>query len=239
MLEGGALHISTKNIYVEHASLLPETDIASGDYIEICIEDTGMGMDEVVRAQLFEPFYTTKFQGRGLGMAAAHGIVQSHQGAILVESERGKGSVFKVLLPVLEKDESPSVIQRRRVLESYAGTEHILLIDDDLTVLKVIQPLLKNWGYEVSVATNGSAAIELLKAKRYDLALLDLNLPDYSGHALFLKLRENVEDLPILMMSGSLLNSDEEALISSGKCNFLAKPFVPNELGSMIRQLVT
>jgi len=238
MMEGGVLQISTRNRYIEHDEMLPSVDLESGDYVEICIEDNGLGMDDVVRTHLFEPFYTTKFQGRGLGMAAAHGIIHSHKGEILVDSEIGKGSVFRVLLPVMREQENPSSIQRRRVLESYAGTEHILLIDDDPTVLKVMQALMKQWGYKVSVATNGSFALQLLEKNDYDLALLDLNLPDYSGQQLFLKLRKFMAGLPILMISGSPADAEAEALLASGACNFLRKPFVPNELGSILRQLL-
>jgi CheY-like chemotaxis protein len=238
MMEGGALKISTCNRYVERDEMLPAVDLESGDYVEIRIEDNGIGMDDAVRLHLFEPFYTTKFQGRGLGMAAAHGIVRSHQGEILVESEIGKGSTFRVLLPVMREQESPSVIELRRVFESYAGTEHILLIDDDPTVLKVMQALIKQWGYKVSVATNGSLALQLMEKNHYDLALLDLNLPDYSGHKLFLELREFISELPILMISGSPAGVEAEALLDTGACNFLRKPFIPNELGSMLRQLL-
>ncbi|MDQ6968805.1 MAG: response regulator [Mariprofundaceae bacterium] len=238
MMEGGVLRISTRNRCIERDELLPEVELESGDYVEICIEDNGIGMDDAVQMHLFEPFYTTKFQGRGLGMAAAHGIIRNHQGEILVESEIGKGSTFRVLLPVAKEQESPSMIQRRRVFESYAGTEHVLLIDDDPTVLKVMQALIRQWGYKVSVATNGALALQLLEKNHYDLAILDLNLPDYSGEKLFLKLREPMDTLPVLMISASPANAEVEALLDSGACNFLRKPFVPNELGGVLRQLL-
>jgi len=238
MLGGGELKISTRNRYVSLGESFPEVELESGDYVEVCIEDNGIGMDDAVRMHLFEPFYTTKFQGRGLGMAAAHGIIRNHRGEILVESEIGKGSIFKVLLPVYRENETPSVAQRRRVFESYEGTEHILLIDDDPTVLKVMQSLIRQWGYKVSVATNGALALELLEKKSYDLVILDLNLPDYSGQKLFLKLREPIDTLPILMISGSPADEETEGLLDTGACNFLRKPFVPNELGGMLRQLL-
>ncbi len=238
MMDGGVLRISTCNRYIERDEMLPEVELESGYYVQICIEDSGVGMDDAVRMHMFEPFYTTKFQGRGLGMAAAHGIIRNHQGEILVESEVGKGSTFRVLLPVVREQESPSMIQRRRVFESYVGTEHILLIDDDPTVLKVMQSLIKQWGYKVSVATNGALALQLVEKNHYDLAILDLNLPDYSGQKIFLKLREPTDMLPILMISGSPADAEAEALLDTGACNFLRKPFVPNELGGMLRQLL-
>jgi len=238
MMEGGILRISTRNRYIERDDMLPKVELESGDYVEICIEDNGMGMDEAVRMHLFEPFYTTKFQGRGLDMAAAHGIIRNHKGEILVESEIGKGSIFRILLPVVREQESPSMIQRRRVFESYEGTEHILLIDDDPTVLKVMQSLIRQWGYKVSVASNGALALQLVEKNHYDLVLLDLNLPDCSGQKLFLKLREPVDTLPILMISGSPADEETEVLLDTGACNFLRKPFVPNELGGMLRQLL-
>jgi len=238
MMGGGVLKISTRNRFIERGELLSKIELKSGSYVEICIEDDGIGMDDVVRMRLFEPFYTTKFQGRGLGMAAAHGIIQNHQGEILVESEVGQGSVFRVLLPVAKEQDSPSAIQRRRVFESYTGTEHILLIDDDPTVLKVMQTLIRQWGYKVSVATSGALALQLLEGNHYDLAILDLNLPDYSGHKLFLKLREPLPTLPILMVSGLPANTEAEALLDTGACKFLRKPFVPNELGGILRQLL-
>ncbi len=238
MMEGGVLKISTRDRYIERDEILSEINLESGDYVEIRIEDNGIGMDDVLRTRLFEPFYTTKFQGRGLGMAAAHGIVRSHQGEILVESEIGKGSVFRVLLPVMSEQDIPSIIQQRCVLEPYAGTEHVLLIDDDPTVLEVMQALIKQWGYKVSVATNGALALQLIEKNHYDLALLDLNLPDCSGHKLFLELRKFIDELPILMISASPAGVEAEALLDMGACDFLRKPFIPNELGSMLRQLL-
>jgi len=238
IIEGGEVRISTRNRYISSDEIFSDVELASGDYVEVCIEDDGIGMDDVVRMHLFEPFYTTKFQGRGLGMAAAHGIIRNHQGEIIVESEVGKGSTFRVLLPVYREDEVPSVAQRRRVFESYEGTEEVLLIDDDPTVLKVMQGLIRQWGYKVSVATNGELALQLLDKKHYDLIILDLNLPDYSGQKLFLKLREPMETLPILMISGSPADADVEGLLDLGACNFLRKPFVANELGGMLRQLL-
>jgi len=238
MMEGGVLQISTRNRYIERDEILPEVNLESGDYVEICIEDNGIGMDDVLRTRLFEPFYTTKFQGRGLGMAAAHGIVRSHKGEILVESEIGKGSVFRVLLPAMSEQDIPSIIQQRCVLEPYAGTEYVLLIDDDPTVLEVMQALIKQWGYKVSVATNGALALQLIEKNHYDLALLDLNLPDCSGHKLFLELREFIDELPILMISASPAGVEAKALLDTGACDFLRKPFIPNELGSMLRQLL-
>jgi len=238
MMEGGVLRISTRNRFIERQALLPEVELESGDYVEICIEDNGIGMDDVVRTHLFEPFYTTKFQGRGLGMAAAHGIIRNHKGEILVESEIGKGSIFRVLLPVVREQDTPSVIQRRRVFESYAGTEHILLIDDDPTVLKVMQALIKQWGYKVSVANNAALALQLLGKNHYDLVILDLNIPDCNSQKLFLKIREPLDTLPILMISGSPSNTETEALLDTGACSFLCKPLISNELGSMLRQLL-
>jgi len=239
MMDGGVLRISTHHRTIERDDLLLEVDLASGEYVEICIEDNGIGMDDIVRMHLFEPFYTTKFQGRGLGMAAAHGIVRNHKGEILVESETGKGSTFRVLLPIVRKADTPSVIQGRRVFESYMGAEHILLIEDDTIVLKVMQDLMLQWGYKVSVATSGALALQLLEKNYYDLAILDLNLPDYKGQELFLKLRDPLDALPILMVSASPANAEAEALLDSGACNFLRKPFIPNELGSMLRQLLS
>ena len=238
MMDGGVLKISTHHRAIERNDLLPEMDLASGEYVEICIEDNGIGMDDTVRMHLFEPFYTTKFQGRGLGMAAAHGIIRNHKGEILVESEIGKGSIFRVLLPVVREEDTPSVIQQRRVFESYMGTEHILLIEDDTIVLEVMQDLMRQWGYKVSVATNGALALQLLEKNHYDLAILDLNLPDYKGQELFLELRDLLDALPILMISASPANAEVEALLDSGACNFLRKPFIPNELGGMLRQLL-
>lgn len=238
MIEGGVLRISTRNRYIERQDLLPEVDLESGDYVEICIEDNGIGMDDVVRTRLFEPFYSTKFQGRGLGMAAAHGIIRNHQGEILVESEIGKGSTFRVLLPVVREQDRPSVVQMRRMFEAYAGTEHVLLIDDDPTVLKIMQTLIKQWGYTVSVASNAALALQLLEKNHYDLVILDLNLPDCSGQKLFLKLREPLDTLPILMISGLPANAETAALLDTGACSFLRKPFIPNELGSILRQLL-
>jgi len=238
MLDGGDIYISTRNHYLDAAELPANRDLQAGEYVEVRIQDHGMGMEDVVLEQIFEPFFSTKFQGRGLGMSAADGITRNHKGFIQVESERGQGSVFTVFFPVAKNENVESVREVKRVFASFSGTERILLIDDDEIVTDVLKPLLNKWGYEVQVVENCALALKSIDHESCDLVILDLVLPDCRGQDLFPQLREKNADLPILMMSGYPADSEVEQLLQSVKCDFLRKPFIPNELGELLRKLL-
>ncbi len=165
-------------------------DLPPGQYVVLEVRDTGCGMDGAVRAKIFDPFFSTKFTGRGLGLAAVAGIVRGHKGAIVVTSAPGKGTTFAVLFPPAahaaerRPDTAPSAVAR--------GSGVVLVIDDEQVVRNMAKMALERHGYTVLVADGGLAAIDLLKRHpgNIDLAVLDLSMPGMSGEETLPELRK-------------------------------------------------
>jgi PAS domain S-box-containing protein len=177
-------------------------EIPTGDYICLDVTDTGCGMDEETRWRIFEPFYTTKFTGRGLGMSAVLGIIAAHQGALQLYSQVGQGTTFKVYLP-----SDPAGAESHRETDSAApwyGSGTILLVEDEEMVRSVANSLLDMLGFTVIEASNGKEALELYQNNASDITLVvtDMGMPIMDGYALFRELKRLNPGLPIVVSSG-------------------------------------
>jgi len=211
--------------------------LAPGFYVYFEISDTGCGMDQETIQRIFDPFFSTKFTGRGLGMAAVLGIVRGHKGAIKVYSEPGRGTTFKVLLP--GSSLPPETEQETIPTVEWQGKGHVLLVDDEETVRAVGKVMLQELGYEVITAADGREALELFKANREQivLVLMDLTMPHMGGEDAFRELRRLDPQVKVIITSG--YNEQEVALrfVGKGLTGFLQKPFRLSVLRETLRSV--
>ncbi len=240
----GEIQLSTFMEQVSTAQLsraVQNPSLPGGLYVGMEVRDNGNGMPPELIAQIFEPFFTTRFAGRGLGLAAVLGIVRSHHGALFVESGVGKGSTFRLLLPVAEA-ETPAtdhstlapVRPAGNSLPKLKGT--VLVVDDETFVREITGIALGKTGLKVLEAPDGLAAIKLLRANRtqIDLVLLDLTMPILSGEETLRQIREIDGSKKVILMSGYSENDATKRCLKQGAVAFVQKPFEVEHLLSLI-----
>jgi len=215
-------------------------ELKEGLYVVVEVVDTGCGMDEETRKHIFEPFYTTKFTGRGLGLASVLGTIKSHHGGIKVYSEKGKGTAFKIFLPAIEwMDEKDTVFTEEKKEFCYEGK--CLLAEDEDTVRAITQRMLEYLGFEVISAVDGREAIRLFKEHKDDIkfALLDLTMPHIDGVEACEEIKKMREEIPVILTSGypheQIVNKVEMNLFS----NYIQKPFRFESLKEAIQQVLS
>jgi CheY-like chemotaxis protein len=212
----------------------------STQYIMIRVSDTGCGMPEWVRSRIFEPFFTTKHDsgGTGLGLSVVYGAVVHHRGLMDVESQEGVGTTFSVFLPMTEREAADSSTEGGGVAEIPAGTESVLVIEDELALRTLLRVSLEAKGYRVRMVADGGEALELLLGDPglIDAVVLDLNLPRVSGVEVYPTIRRLVPDAAVLVLSGKVSAEARAELESSGRPVFLSKPCRLGELGRQLRR---
>lgn len=210
-----------------------------GPYVLLTVSDTGIGMDRKTMERIFDPFFTTKELGRGtgLGLASVYGIIKGHGGYIDVESEIGKGTTFRIYLRASEKEARETVKSTVRIL---AGTETILLIDDEEMIVETGERLLRAMGYRPLVVQSGKEAIEIYKEKRETIALvlLDMVMPEMGGGEVFDRLKEINPDVKVLLSSGYSIDGEATKILSRGCNGFIQKPFDMAQLSQSIRTIL-
>jgi PAS domain S-box-containing protein len=208
--------------------------IEPGDYVLFEVEDTGCGIDDATRARMFEPFFSTKASGRGLGLSATLGIIRQHRGVILVDSTPGVGTAIRIYFPALANGDVPSPV-RSSSERVAAGRGLILVVDDEEGVRKLASRALTQAGYEVETSADGREALacQARHGDRLRLVLLDLTMPELSGQDTLLALRERNPTLPIIVMSGYT-----ESSLRASDIRFLAKPFRATDLVATVAELL-
>jgi PAS domain S-box-containing protein len=211
--------------------------LAEGEYAYLEVSDPGDGIDEENRKRIFEPFFSTKFTGRGLGLASVLGIVRGHHGAIKLVIEPGVGTRFRVLLPPATGTALPaSTGARTRRTESRGGT--VLVVDDDEAVLELAREFLLRGGLDVVTAGGGREAMEILRSDvggRIDAAVLDLAMPDLDGRETLLEIRRLRPELPVVMASGFREDTNAEGFPNEEIAAFVRKPYEAEELIDAVR----
>ncbi|MGD0337633.1 MAG: PAS domain S-box protein [Bacteroidota bacterium] len=240
MPEGGSLTIKTLDIIMTGAEAQISPNMKPGNYLQMDISDTGVGIDENILHHIFEPFFTTKAKGKGtgLGLSVSYGIIQTHGGSISVESSKNIGSCFHVLLPQLE-ERIPR--QRSRKLQRLRhGNEHILLVDDEDSIIRTTSSLLRSLGYTVTTASTGEEAVEIYKTMRdeIDLMILDMNMPKGSGEEVLEALQEMRAQVYIIVSSGYADNIIPRDILRQMVDGFLPKPYRVEDLSVKVRQIL-
>lgn len=237
----GTIMVGLKKINIQAGQL--EIDflgkvISAGEYacLEVC--DDGCGMDENVSKRIFEPFYTTKFTGRGLGMSAILGIIKSHNGSLQLSSKPGVGTAFKVYFPLPDKVAAVKSEQKplHAPFDNLNGT--VLLVDDEGALRTIGSALVNTMGYKAITAVNGSEALSLCKARggEIDLVMLDLIMPEMGGVEAYHELRKINKDMPVIICSGYGAESVSTITATDDNASFLHKPYNSTELCRVLNE---
>lgn len=240
--EGGELTIILKEYEVNAKTSKFYQDLLKPQkYWWIQIQDTGVGMDEETRSHIFEPFFSTKSEdkGIGLGLSMVYNIITSYNGLIIVDSEKDVGSTFNIYLPGFEEDKSGDNAESKRVVKK--GSGKILLVDDEEIMLSVVEGILISLGYEVITAKTGKECIELYQQKfnEIDLVILDLSMPDMFGDEVYNELKIVRSDLKVILMSGFKESSRVNIAMTSGVNGFIQKPFSSDNLYELITTILS
>ncbi|MEO7996707.1 MAG: response regulator [Gemmatimonadaceae bacterium] len=238
---GGVITISTgltrvDEEYLRGTHLAP--DIGPGDYVHLEVADTGAGMTQDIQARIFEPFYTTKFTGRGLGLAAVLGIMRGHRGTLKVYSEVNRGSTFKLLFPSVRGELESTVTNT--ATEKWKGSGTILVVDDEVAVRRTVSRMLELMGFTTLQAVDGAEGIEVFRANAdaITLVMLDLTMPRLDGEQTYSELRRIRPDVRVVLMSG--FNQQEAIARFTGKglASFVQKPFSLEALRESVKAVV-
>jgi len=213
--------------------------IAHGDYLFVEVADQGEGMAPEVKTRIFEPFYTTKFTGRGLGLSAVLGIVRAHRGWLALRSKPGAGSVFRVFFPAASGDD-PRPATGMPAASEWRGKGRVLLVDDEEMVRQISRKLLRHLGLDVLVAEDGETAVALYREHRaeIDLVLLDLTMPGMGGEAAHHELRKIDPEVRVVLASGYSESDVSSRFAGQGLTSCLQKPYTLAKLGDLLRGLL-
>jgi PAS domain S-box-containing protein len=237
----GEWTLQTGNITLDEHYCQDNPQCLPGEFVLLSVSDSGCGMSGEVVEHIFEPFYTTKDQGKGtgLGLATIYGIVQQNHGFITVYSEVGLGTTFNIYLPRHLRQVPQEKVLPKHEAQS-GGKEFLLLVEDEPAILKLGQLILKRYGYHVRLASSPLEAVKLVEkqAQPLDLLITDVIMPGMNGRELFLELKKIYPDLRCLFMSGYSADIIAHHGLLDQKMNYLQKPFTVHELASQVRRIL-
>lgn len=237
MPNGGTITIETANIDFNEPYAIPHSEIKPGPYILFALSDTGIGMDKEIQTHIFEPFFTTKEPGKGtgLGLSTVYGIVIQSGGNIVVISEPGQGTTFKIYF---HRIAAAVPRERKKVLpHTFQGTETVLVVEDEEPVRRLVCRVLKRYGYKIIPASNGIEALDIFRGRmdEIDLLLTDTIMPEMNGPELAKQAKSLLPRIKIIFMSGYI---DTVISHTAAEVNFIQKPFDPEGLAQKVREVL-
>lgn len=242
MEDGGTLTIATESLEVIDTLVDGDIEVPPGRYLLLQVSDSGHGMDEATRQRIFEPFFTTKALGKGtgLGLSSAYGIVAAHGGRITCRSQPGAGATFCVYLPVVEAKVFEPAAEESAIIGGGKGSETILVVDDEATILDIAGDIFRQYGYQVRTAVSGEEAISLYQRpqEKIDLVLMDLGMPGMGGKKCLEVLRRLDPAVKVIVASGYGSYGFAKNPESYGAAAFLAKPYHLDTLIATVRQVL-
>lgn len=240
MPHGGILTISTEVANLNNEFIKTHGYGEIGEYALISVSDTGMGMDKNTKERIFEPFFTTKEFGRGtgLGLAIVYGIIKQHNGYINCYSEPGRGTIFRIYLPLIKS--KTEKIEQAAIPELRGGTETVLIAEDDTAIRKLIKGLLQEFGYTVIDAKDGEDAVRKFVENKdmVQILLLDVVMPRKNGKETFEEIKKIKPGIKAIFMSGYTADIINEKGILEEGINFIPKPISPHELLRKVREIL-
>jgi len=238
MSSSGKITIATTEEFVEESEDAVYNAIIPGNYVKITVSDTGEGMTDEVKRQIFEPFFSTKDVGKGtgLGLATVYGIVSQSNGYIMLDTVVNKGTSFHVYLPAIE-EKVDMTLEEDGDISLPGGSETILLVEDEMSVQVFVETILKELGYTVLKASNGEEGLRVAKQNEYkiDLLLTDVVMPNLGGYEMVTEIRKIIPNLKVLYMSGYVNSTAVPQDITNKNTDFLQKPFTALMLATKIR----
>jgi two-component system, chemotaxis family, CheB/CheR fusion protein len=236
---GGTLYIDLSNMTIGQGHNPVHQELSPGEYVQLKVQDTGIGMEPAVMNRVFEPFFTTKGvgQGTGMGLAVVYGLAKSLGGTVAVQSEPEKGSTFYVYLPTMLVEKQAAIQVKSKKLK---GIERILFVDDEATLAELNSERLESLGYTVTATTDSREALRIFKAgpDQFDLVITDYTMPHLTGIALSGEILKARSDIPIILCTGYSEAISSETALEAGVKEFLMKPLTKQEMAEAVRRVL-
>lgn len=237
--DGGVLSVGLTDVVFDDDFTESCDGLKPGKYLKLSVSDTGPGIPPEILESIFEPYFTTKAPGKGTGMglATVYGIVKQNGGDIVVDSNVGKGCTFNVYLPITKKRSEAEHVQTEALP---SGSEHILVVDDEPTIAKMIQHMLERLGYHVTIRTNSMEVLELFRMKStdFDLVITDMTMPGMTGDKLAEQLMIIRPEIPVMLYTGYNNKISYKIASEIGIKGFAYKPVVKSDLAKTVRKVL-